>query len=87
MRVLLTGHRGYIGSVMTPMLLQAGHQVTGLDSDLYQRCTYAEGGVIADVPTIQKDTRDVELATSRASMRSSILPRSPTIRSAISGPA
>ena len=62
MRVLLTGHRGYIGSVMTPMLLQAGHEVTGLDSDLYQRCTFAEGGVITNVPTIQKDTRDVELA-------------------------
>jgi nucleoside-diphosphate-sugar epimerase len=62
MRVLLTGHLGYIGSVMTPMLLQAGHKVIGLDSDLYERCTFAQGGVISDVPTILKDTRDVELA-------------------------
>ena len=62
MRVLLTGHLGYIGSVMTPMLLKAGHEVIGLDSDLYERCTFAQGGDISDVPTILKDTRDVELA-------------------------
>lgn len=62
MRVLLTGHLGYIGSVMTPMLLKAGHEVIGLDSDLYARCTFAQGGSIIDVPTILKDTRDVQLA-------------------------
>jgi nucleoside-diphosphate-sugar epimerase len=62
MRVLLTGHLGYIGSVMTPMLQQAGHEVIGLDSDLYERCTFVQGGVISDVPTILKDTRDAELA-------------------------
>jgi nucleoside-diphosphate-sugar epimerase len=60
MRVLLTGHRGYIGSVMTPMLLQAGHDVVGCDSDLYQRCTFESGGKIVDVPSIIKDTREVE---------------------------
>ncbi len=60
MRVLLTGNRGYIGSVMTPMLIEAGHEVVGLDADLYRRCTFAEGGRIAEVPTIVKDVRDVE---------------------------
>lgn len=62
MRVLLTGHLGYIGTVLTPMLLRAGHDVVGLDSDLYSRCTFREGGAISDVPTIRKDTRDVELS-------------------------
>jgi nucleoside-diphosphate-sugar epimerase len=61
MRVLLTGHLGYIGTVMTPMLLRAGHDVVGLDSDLYARCTFAQGGAISEVPTIRKDTRDVVL--------------------------
>ena len=61
MRVLVTGHKGYIGTVMTPMLLAAGHEVVGYDSDLYRRCTYPAGGLIADVPTIEKDTRDIEL--------------------------
>lgn len=57
MRVLLTGHRGYIGSVLTPMLLERGHDVTGLDSDLFRACTFA--GALAEIPTIEKDIRDV----------------------------
>lgn len=44
---------------MVPMLLQAGHEVTGYDSDLYERCTYERGGVMAGVPAIRKDVRDV----------------------------
>lgn len=62
MKVFLTGHRGYIGSVMTPMLLQAGHDVVGCDSDLYERCTFDAGGEIVDVPSIIKDTREIEKA-------------------------
>jgi nucleoside-diphosphate-sugar epimerase len=58
MRILLTGHLGYIGTVMTPMLLKAGHEVVGFDSDLYSRCTFAAGGRISNVPAIRKDTRD-----------------------------
>jgi len=61
MRVLLTGHLGYIGTVLTPMLLQAGHDVAGLDVDLYARCTFPQGGTISAVPTLTKDTRDVEI--------------------------
>ena len=61
MRVLVTGHFGYIGTVLTPMLVQAGHEVVGLDSDLYARCTFPAGGQICDVPTIRKDVRDVEV--------------------------
>jgi nucleoside-diphosphate-sugar epimerase len=59
MRVLVTGHLGYIGTVLTPMLARAGHDVTGYDSDLFERCTYAPGGVVPDVPAIGKDVRDV----------------------------
>src|SRR5262245_18416165 len=59
MRVLVTGHLGYIGTVLTPMLVQAGHEVVGLDSDLYSRCTFSGGGQICNVPSIHKDTRDV----------------------------
>jgi nucleoside-diphosphate-sugar epimerase len=44
------------------MLLEAGHDVVGLDSDLYARCTFPQGGRIVEVPTIRKDTRDVEIA-------------------------
>jgi nucleoside-diphosphate-sugar epimerase len=60
MRVLVTGHKGYIGTVMTPLLLEAGHDVVGYDSDLYRRCTYPAGGPIVEVPMIEKDTRVIE---------------------------
>src|SRR5262245_12249256 len=60
MRVLVTGHKGYIGTVMTPLLLRAGHEVVGYDSDIYRRCTYTGGGRIAEVPTIEGDTRDIQ---------------------------
>ena len=59
MRVLVTGHRGYIGAVMVPVLLQSGHEVAGCDSDLYERCTYEGGGEILEIPSIRKDVRDV----------------------------
>jgi nucleoside-diphosphate-sugar epimerase len=62
MRVLVTGHLGYIGTILTPMLVRAGHDVVGLDSDLYERCTFSPGGEIIPVPTIRKDTRDVDSA-------------------------
>jgi nucleoside-diphosphate-sugar epimerase len=60
MRVLLTGHLGYIGTVMTPMLLKAGHEVVGYDSNLFERCTFPAGGKIEAVPFIRKDVRDAQ---------------------------
>ncbi len=57
MKVLVTGHLGYIGTIITPMLLAAGHEVVGLDSDLYRRCTFCDG--IKAVPSITKDLRDL----------------------------
>lgn len=57
MRVLLTGHRGYIGSVMAPILSAAGHEVVGLDADFYEACTFV--GAVPDLPTLRKDLRDV----------------------------
>jgi nucleoside-diphosphate-sugar epimerase len=59
MRVLVTGHLGYIGTVMTPLLTAAGHDVVGLDSDLYAECTF--GPPLAEVPELRKDLRDVDL--------------------------
>ncbi|HXH84490.1 MAG TPA: SDR family oxidoreductase, partial [Candidatus Tectomicrobia bacterium] len=57
MRVLLTGHKGYIGAVAVPMLLEAGHEVVGLDSDLFERCTFL--GALVAVPELAEDVRDV----------------------------
>jgi nucleoside-diphosphate-sugar epimerase len=60
MKVLVTGNLGYVGTVLTPMLAQAGHQVTGLD------CGYYRDSIIGHLPDaavsrqIVKDMRDVD---------------------------
>jgi len=56
MRVLVTGHQGFIGSVMVPLLLEVGHEVVGMDTDYYRDCTFV--GALADVPFIRRDIRD-----------------------------
>jgi len=60
MKVLVTGSHGYIGSVLVPMLVAEGHDVTGLDTDYYRRCTFS--GEVPDIECIDKDVRDVEEA-------------------------
>jgi nucleoside-diphosphate-sugar epimerase len=59
-RILVTGHRGYIGVILTPMLEQAGYEVVGMDSDLYRFCDY--GTIPNGVKSIEKDIRDAELS-------------------------
>ena len=57
MKVLVTGHHGYLGSILVATLLEAGHEVTGLDAFLYEGCDlYADGAV---VPALRADVRDI----------------------------
>ena len=58
MRILITGHKGYIGTVMAPLLADAGHDIVGLDSDLFEQCTFGEPP--REFPSLRKDLRDVE---------------------------
>jgi nucleoside-diphosphate-sugar epimerase len=58
LRVLVTGHNGYIGSVLVPILEQAGHAVVGLDSDLFAACTF--GPDAPEIESLHRDLRDVE---------------------------
>lgn len=62
MKVLLTGYNGYVGTVMTPLLLAAGHEIVGLDTNLYKGSTFGEEATIKDVVSINKDIRDVEIS-------------------------
>ena len=57
MRVLLTGHKGYIGAVAGQMLSSAGHEVVGLDTDLFAGCDF--GQPAPEIPEIRKDIREV----------------------------
>jgi nucleoside-diphosphate-sugar epimerase len=60
MRVLITGHQGYIGSVAVPMFQAAGHDVVGLDIGLFANCTFGEEP--SAIPEIRKDLREIERA-------------------------
>lgn len=58
MKVLVTGHDGYIGAVMVPILQRAGHEVFGLDSYLYEGCEL--GPFRSSAPALRRDLRDVD---------------------------
>jgi nucleoside-diphosphate-sugar epimerase len=57
MRLLVTGHLGYIGAEMVPTLLALGHEVTGLDTGYYDQCDFA--GEPEEIPELRVDLRDV----------------------------
>lgn len=57
MRVLVTGHNGYIGSVLVHLLEREGHAVAGLDSYFFEECTLGDDR--ADIPAVRRDIRDV----------------------------
>lgn len=59
MRVLITGHDGYIGSVLTPIVREAGHEVAGLDAFWFEGC--ALGPEPDAAPALRLDVRDVEV--------------------------
>lgn len=59
MRVLVTGHDGYIGTVMVPMLQERGHEVVGYDNMLFRDCSFGPTKSHADVEKAL-DIRDIE---------------------------
>jgi nucleoside-diphosphate-sugar epimerase len=59
MRILMTGHLGYIGTAAVPMFQARGHEVVGLDTDLYRGCTYGTDlGPAGSVENLGIDIRD-----------------------------
>lgn len=57
-RVLITGHNGYIGSVLAPVLMQAGYEVVGLDTGYFSECTLVPDAV--SVTSVCKDIRAID---------------------------
>ena len=66
MRILVTGHLGYIGTLLTPMLLKRGHDVVGMDADWYSSCTFGDARQIVAVPNIRKDIRQARVSDFRS---------------------
>jgi nucleoside-diphosphate-sugar epimerase len=63
MRVLITGHNGYIGSVLAPFVRAAGHDVVGLDTFLFEGGTFGNYGPRIDA--MRMDLRDVQVSDLR----------------------
>ncbi len=59
MKVLVTGHDGYIGAVLAPFFQQAGHEVVGLDTGLFSSCAFGDDATLRAIPTLRRDLRDV----------------------------
>lgn len=57
MKILVTGHRGYIGAVLTPLLVREEHDVVGLDTGYFDECTLVPDEL--HVPEVRRDLRDV----------------------------
>ena len=58
MKIVVTGHLGYIGAILVPLLTAGGHEILGIDSDLYRSALF--GDPLVSVPALKKDIRDVE---------------------------
>jgi nucleoside-diphosphate-sugar epimerase len=58
MKVLVTGHRGYIGTEMVPFLRKAGHEVFGLDAGFYDESDFESPP--DEVPEVDADLRDIQ---------------------------
>jgi nucleoside-diphosphate-sugar epimerase len=63
MKILVTGHLGYIGAVLAPLLVAGGHDVVGFDADLYRGCDFGPepSGVVGRIGDI-RDVRAADLA-------------------------
>ena len=59
MNVLVTGSNGYVGSVLTKILVEKGYSVTGLDTNFYNECRFSQEEF--ELNTINKDIRNVTI--------------------------
>lgn len=57
MKILVTGHQGYIGSVLTEVLTEKGYDLVGLDIGYYEDCILTTGST--SLTEIRKDIREI----------------------------
>ncbi len=80
MHVLVTGHRGYIGSVMVPILRKAGHEVHGYDTEFYHRCAMRQADLCRRCPACARISAILRLRIWKVSTLSFILLHCQTTR-------
>ena len=61
MRILVTGGAGYLGSVLVPMLLSDGHDVTVVDNFMYQQTSLLDCCWNPRLTVLRGDVRDKRL--------------------------
>jgi nucleoside-diphosphate-sugar epimerase len=59
MRLLVTGTEGYLGNLLAPVLMDAGHDVLGVDTGFYREGSLYRPGY-ATARTLDLDIRDIE---------------------------
>jgi nucleoside-diphosphate-sugar epimerase len=72
--VLVTGAAGYIGSVLTPTLLRAGHRVIAVDSFIYNQTSLLDCCNDEKLTVVRGDVRDERLLKPLAAKADVIIP-------------
>src|SRR3954463_10641699 len=72
--ILITGGAGYLGSVMTPALLDAGHRVTVLDNFMFAQNSLAQLCANDRFDVVRGDARDMKIVAPLAAKADIVIP-------------
>jgi len=73
-KILVTGGAGYIGSVLVPELLRAGHEVTVIDNFMYEQRSLLDVAYNKALTIVNGDARDEELIKEHIKGKDFIIP-------------
>lgn len=59
-KIIVTGHNGYIGAVLAPLLVEKGYEVVGIDTSYYDEACELFAPGFKDIKQIKKDVREIE---------------------------
>ena len=74
LRILVTGGAGYLGSVLVPLLLDEGHEVTVVDNFMYQQTSLLDCCIDPKLTVLRGDVRDHRLLADLVPKADAILP-------------